>query len=103
MTPHYKFKYGETISIGLVKDNPEGLIVTTISSKIKKAGPNGTVIATNPIVATFTIVTTLSGYSFTTNTVLPVGYYVMDAKLTFAGGDSMITDTLIIQIDSSIS
>lgn len=104
MSPHYIFKYGETVSLNLDIDNTTGQIITSVVAKIKKAGPNGSVVQANPVLGSFTVIPSVAGYILNYYaSLLPVDHYVVDAKITFVSGTSMVTDTLVIKVEPSVS
>lgn len=102
-TPHYKFKTGETVALNLSIEDINAGPISSVSAKIKKAGPNGSLVQDNPVLTTMTVTSTIGGYIISTNNILPIGIYVLDAKIIFVNNSVSITDTLIIQIEPSVT
>ncbi len=112
MTP-YLFQRGETISLALDALSGDPLSVSVISASMKAVAPGRNVVdAAAPVAATFTIAPRgasgdiPAGWNLTVaanvSAGLPPGTYLADAKIT-AGGGVIITDTIAVRIQQSVS
>jgi hypothetical protein len=109
MKTNYIIKIGETLRLQLLKvDVSDYSTIQGIETKMKKAGPNGSVPSADaPIVASFATEATAEGWDFVLTdeqtALLEVGVYVADAKIALNNGGVVKTESVTIRVDPSVT
>ncbi len=111
MKANYIIRQGESLHLYLIAK--EGYIdgVDEVTTRLKKAGPNGTVPSqSEPVIATFTTSTVDLpdiGWCFTLEDeetqIIKPGFYIANAKLELTNGRVVKTEHVLIEVKGSVS
>lgn len=108
MKANYIIKKGETLTLILEQVEGDFSVIENVSAKLKKAGPRGTIPpVTEPVVANFEVTPFETGWYFVLEGVITSsfeeGFYIADATLNLVGGEVDKTDTVLIEVQRSVS